>query len=174
MDWTLVARSALIWRMVFLSAFSFFCVCRDSPFGIICGGREKRIKPHSTRENPVVTETGVPPLLELNRVTVIRGDENKRVLDRISFKVLPGEHVAILGGNLPDRTELHKPDQSDKIDQQVGSLRLGNGSQKISETRRNFSGNNCSHGFRALLGLVSKGDFGRKPFFLNQLSLLIT
>jgi len=94
--------------MVFLSAFSFFCVCRVSPFGIICGDREKRIKPHSIRENPVVTETGVPPLLELNRVTVIRGDENKKVLDRISFKVLPGEHVAILGPNGAGKSSLIK------------------------------------------------------------------
>lgn len=82
--------------------------------------------------------------------------------------------LTVLGGDLPNRTELHKPDQADKINQQISPLRLGNGSQEIRETRRNFSGNIGSHGFRALLGLVSKGDFGRKPFYLKQLSSLIT
>jgi hypothetical protein len=84
-----------------------------------------------------------------------------------------GVLLAVLRGNLPNRTEFYKPDQADKVDQQINPLRLGNGSQEIRETRRNFSGNISSHGFRALLGLVSKGDFGRKPFFLNQLSSLI-
>lgn len=70
--------------------------------------RGKRIKPYFTRENPAVSETGAPPLLELNRVTVIKGDENKKVLDRISFKVLPGEHVAILGPNGAGKSSLIK------------------------------------------------------------------
>jgi hypothetical protein len=82
--------------------------------------------------------------------------------------------LAVLRSDFAYRAEFYKPDQAHKIDQQVRSLRLGNGSQEIRETRRNFSGNIGSHGFRALLGLVSKGDFGRKPFFLNQLSSFIT
>ena len=85
-----------------------------------------------------------------------------------------GVFPAILRSNLPDRAKLHEPDQSDEIDQQIDPLRLGDGSQEIDETRRNFPGNIRSHGFRALLGLVSKGDFGRKPFYLKRLSLVFT
>ena len=85
-----------------------------------------------------------------------------------------GVLLTVLRGDLPNRAEFHKPDQADKVNQQIGSLRLADSSQEIRETRRNFSGNIGSHGFRALLGLVSKGDFGRKPFYLKQLSSFFT
>ena len=86
-----------------------------------------------------------------------------------------GVFLAVLRGDLPNRTEFHEPEQTDEINRKIRSLWLGNGSQEIRETRRNFSGNfGGSHGFRALLGCDSKGDFGRKPFFLNQLSSFFT
>ena len=86
-----------------------------------------------------------------------------------------GVLLTVFRSDLPDRTKFHKPDQADKINQQINPLRFGNGSQEIRETRRNFSGNfGGSHGFRVLLALVGIGDFDRKPFYLKQLSSWIT
>lgn len=73
-----------------------------------------------------------------------------------------------LRGNLADRSEFYKPDQTDQINQQIRPLRPGNGSQEMRETGRNFSGNIGSHGFRVLLGCDSIGDFDRKPFYLRS------
>ena len=82
---------------------------------------------------------------------------------------------AVLRSDLANRTEFYKPDQTDEVNQQINPLRLGNGSQEIRETRRNFSGNfGGSNGFRVLLALVGIGDFDRKPFYLKRSSSLIT
>jgi len=77
---------------------------------------------------------------------------------------------AILRSDLPNRTELYESDQTDEINQQIALLRLGNGSQEIRKTGRNFFWNVGSHGFRVLLGCDSKGDFDRKPFYLKRVS----
>ena len=39
------------------------------------------------------------PLLEYKNVTVIKGTENKKVLDSVSLTIHAGENVAILGPN---------------------------------------------------------------------------
>ena len=77
-------------------------------------------------------------------------------------------------GDLSGRMEFDKHDQSDQIAQEVLSLGLAQDSQENRQIRRNFSGNIRSHGFRALLGLDSKGVFGRKPFYLKQLTPFVT
>jgi hypothetical protein len=69
-----------------------------------------------------------------------------------------------LRGNFPDRTEFDQKNQSKKIDQKVLSLRLGQNFQEMPKIGRNLFRELFSHGFRALRGLVSIGDFGRKPF----------
>jgi hypothetical protein len=46
--------------------------------------------------------------------------------------------------------------------------------QEISQSGRCFLREKFSHGFRALLGLDSIGDFGRKPFVLKTLYSSIT
>lgn len=48
-------------------------------------------KPHSLKNTPI------PPLLEFENVTVIKGDKN--VLDSLSVTIEEGEHIAILGPN---------------------------------------------------------------------------
>jgi iron complex transport system ATP-binding protein len=48
------------------------------------------------------------PLLEIENVTVIRGDENKKVLDSISLVIREGENVAILGPNGSGKSSLIK------------------------------------------------------------------
>ncbi len=83
-----------------------------------------------------------------------------------------GIALAEMGRYFPDRTELHKPDQSDQVGQKIFSLRPVENSQEFGKIRRYFLGCFCAHGFRALLGLVSIGDFGRKPFYLKYLSCL--
>jgi len=82
--------------------------------------------------------------------------------------------LAVLRSDFSDRTKFHKPEQTNEVNQKIGFLRFGNGSQEIRETRRNFSGNIGSHGFHALLGCDSKRDFGWKPFYLKLLASLIT
>jgi len=49
-----------------------------------------------------------PPVLELKNVTVVKGDENKKILNNISLRILPGENVAILGPNGAGKTSLVK------------------------------------------------------------------
>ena len=49
-----------------------------------------------------------PFLLELQNVTVIKGDENKRVLDGVSLTIRQSENVAILGPNGSGKSSLVK------------------------------------------------------------------
>jgi hypothetical protein len=44
----------------------------------------------------------------------------------------------------------------------------------LAETGRNLFRALFAHGLRVLRGLVSIGDFDRKPFYLKWLSLLFT
>lgn len=85
-----------------------------------------------------------------------------------------GIAVSKLAGDLPNRTEFHQPDQSDKVNEKIGSLRLVDAPQESQKIRRNFLGCLFAHGFRALLAFVGIGDFGRKPFYLNNLLSFIT
>lgn len=49
-----------------------------------------------------------PPVLEFRDVTVIQGDENKKVLDRFSLTLRADENVAILGANGAGKSSLIK------------------------------------------------------------------
>ena len=53
-------------------------------------------------------KTAYPPILEMKNVTVVRGDENRKVLNGVSLKVLAGENIAILGPNGAGKTSLMK------------------------------------------------------------------
>jgi len=74
--------------------------------------------------------------------------------------------LAQLRGNFPDRSEFDQRNQSEQINQKVLSLRLRQNLQEMSKIGRNLFRELFSHGFRVLRlrGLVSIGDFGRKPF----------
>ena len=73
------------------------------------------------------------------------------------------------GRNLADRSEFDEPDQARQVNGKVFSLGLAQGAQATAQVRRNFFRELFSHGFRVLLGLVSIGDFDRKPFYLKRL-----
>jgi len=109
----------------------------------------------------------LPLIFALKFLDFLRGGRHKLM------KTI-GVLLAIFRGDLPNRAKFHKPDQTDEINQQIRFLRLGNSSQEIYETGRNFSGDIGSHGFRALLGCDSIGDFGRKPFYLKRLTSFVT
>jgi len=85
-----------------------------------------------------------------------------------------GVVIAKDGCNLPDRSEFDEPDQACQINGKVFSLGLAQGAQATAQVRRNFFREMFSHGFRVLLGLVSIGDFDRKPFYLKCLSSWVT
>lgn len=76
--------------------------------------------------------------------------------------------------NFPGGMELDEPDQPHKVNPEVFALRFCQDIQEMFQNGRCFLRENFSHGFRALLGLVSIGDFGRKPFYLKYLSLFVT
>jgi len=87
-------------------------------------------------------------------------------LGRVLDEVMKTLRVALaqLRGDFPDRSEFHKPNQAREINQKVLFLRLGQNFQEWAEIRRNLFWEMFSHGFRVLRGLVSIGDFDRKPF----------
>ena len=78
------------------------------------------------------------------------------------------------GCNLPDRSEFDESYQACQINGKVFSLGLVQGAQATAQVRRNFFRELFSHGFRVLLGLISIGDFDRKPFYLRRLSSWVT
>lgn len=90
-----------------------------------------------------------------------------RSLDKLMKAV--GIVLAEVMSNLADRTEFDQSNQTDKINQKIFSLRFVQNPQETRKVRRDFLGCYFAHGFRALLGLVSKGDFGRKPFYFQWL-----
>jgi hypothetical protein len=56
----------------------------------------------------------------------------------------------------------------------MGLLRLGQNLQEMFQTGRNYFRAMFAHGLRVLRGLVSIGDFDRKPFYLKCLSSVFT
>lgn len=85
-----------------------------------------------------------------------------------------GRGVETAFGDFSGRVEFDQHDQSDQVAQEVLSLGFAQDPQENRKIGRNFFGNICSHGFRALLGLDSKGVFGWKPFYLKQLTSFVT
>ena len=85
-----------------------------------------------------------------------------------------GKYLGNLAGNFPRRMKFDQPDQAGQINQEMFDLRFGQNAQEMSQIGRSFLWENFSHGFRALLGCHSIGDFGRKPFYLKYLSLFVT
>ena len=73
-----------------------------------------------------------------------------------------------LRGDFPNRTELHKPDQTCEVNQEVTPLRFAQNLQELTQIGRNLFRAFLAHGFRALLAVAGIGDFGRKPFYLRS------
>jgi len=105
-----------------------------------------------------------------------RFPKSNGLFDRTVEKTLQvvGKRFGKVSGNFSSRVELDQPDQPAQINQKMPDLGLVQNPQEFGKTRRNFLRELFSHGFRALLGLVSIGDFGRKPFYLKYLELFFT
>ena len=73
-----------------------------------------------------------------------------------------------------DRAKFYEPNQAREVNQKVGSLGFRQNLQEMSQIGRNLFGALFAHGFRALLAFLGIGDFGRKPFYLKDLSLSVT
>lgn len=87
----------------------------------------------------------------------------------IFYKVVKpiGIGAAEVIGNFPDRAEFDQGDQTGQVNQKMGLLRLGQNLQETLQTGRNYFRAMFAHGLRVLRGLVSIGDFDRKPFYLK-------
>ncbi len=60
----------------------------------------------SRPSSPGSEQREIPPLLEFNNITVVKGDA--RILDSVSFSIVEGENVAILGPNGAGKSSLIK------------------------------------------------------------------
>ena len=77
-----------------------------------------------------------------------------------------------VSGDFPDRSELDQIQESRQINQKVNALRFAQNLQERFQIGRNYFRAMFAHGLRVLRlrGLVSIGDFDRKPFYLKGLS----
>ena len=96
--------------------------------------------------------------------------------DRTIEKTLQivGKRLGNLSGDFPGGVKLDEPDQTDQVNQEVFDLGFRQNAQAILQSGRSFLREKFSHGFRALLAVAGIGDFGWKPFYLKQLSTLVT
>jgi len=85
-----------------------------------------------------------------------------------------GKRLGHLTGDFPCRVKLDEPDQAHQVDPEVFDLGFAQDAQEIFQIGRNFYREKFSHGFCALLGCDSIGDFGRKPFVLKRLYSSVT
>lgn len=85
-----------------------------------------------------------------------------------------GKRLGNLRGDFSSGMKLDQPDQPHQVNLAMFDLGLAQDPQENLEDRRNFVRDKCSHGFCALLGCDSIGDFGRKPFSLKGLFPSIT
>lgn len=94
----------------------------------------------------------------------------------VFYKVVKTVGIAVCEviGDFLDRTEFDQRNQAGQVSQKIQSLRLGQNHQEMLQAGRNCFRAMFAHGLRVLRGLVSIGDFDRKPFYLKQLSCLIT
>lgn len=94
----------------------------------------------------------------------------------IFYKVVKTVGIAIAEviGDFLNRAKFDQRDQSGQIGQKVWPLRLGQNLQEKIQLGRNCFRAMFAHGLRVLRGLVSIGDFDRKPFYLKWLSCLFT
>ena len=101
------------------------------------------------------------------------GDNASRILEKVMKAV--GIASAEVGGDFPDGAKLHQPDKANQVNQEILPLRLGEHLQERAEIRRNLFRARLAHGFRVvLLALGGIGDFGWKPFCLNELLSSVT
>lgn len=85
-----------------------------------------------------------------------------------------GKGLSKLAGDFSSGMKLDKPNQPHDIKQKVFVLGLCQNAQETFQIGRNLFREMFSHGFRALLGCDSIGDFGRKPFVLKWLLSSVT
>jgi hypothetical protein len=75
-----------------------------------------------------------------------------------------GQPLGKLSGDFAGRMKLDQPDETDEVEKEMFDLGFAQNVQETAEHSRNLFREKFSHGFRVLLGLVSIGDFDRKPF----------
>ena len=94
----------------------------------------------------------------------------------VFYKVVKSVGVALaeVVGDFPDRAEFDQRNQAGQIGQEVGLLRFGQNLQEMLQMGRNCFRAMFAHGLRVLRGLVSIGDFDRKPFYLKWVSSFFT
>ena len=102
--------------------------------------------------------------------------ESCRDLRGIFYKMVKtiGIAFAEVIGNFLDRTKFDQRNQSGQVNQKMRPLWFGQNRQEMFQAGRNCFRAMFAHGLRVLRGLASIGDFDRKPFYLKQLSCLIT
>ena len=110
-------------------------------------------------------------IIPLGQLTLVFVSKFLDLLGRCFDKLVQAVCIAVskLSCNLPDRAELHNPDKSDQVNEEINPLGLRENSQEPGKIGRNFVGCFFAHGFHAaLLALHGIGDFGWKPFVLKR------
>lgn len=125
----------------------------------------------------VENQKNILTILE-NHLTAFRNRLSKLCCDSrgVFYKVVKPVGIAVCEviGDFLDRTEFDQRNQAGQVSQKIQSLRLGQNHQEMLQAGRNCFRAMFAHGLRVLRGLVSIGDFDRKPFYLKWLSSLVT
>ena len=101
-------------------------------------------------------------------------DDSRRFLNEVMKAV--GISRGKMSRNFPDRPKFDQIQEAGQINQKVNALRLAQNLQERFQIGRNYFRAIFAHGLRVLRlrGLVSIGDFDRKPFYLKGLSSFFT
>lgn len=137
------------------------------------------IFPFSRSQRIVENQKDIPAILE-NYLAALgnRLCEFCRDLRGVFYEVVKTVGIAIceVMGDFLNRAEFDQRNQSGQVNQKIRPLRLGQNLQEMFQMGRNYFRAMFAHGLRVLRlhGLVSIGDFDRKPFYLKWLSSVST